>query len=82
MAPLALTAGFVLAALAADADGHHGIGFYLLLVAVPAAAHAALSCFGDLVELPAGAPGLVRARLRTAFSALALTLVLLTAVAR
>jgi hypothetical protein len=58
----------VAASAVAQALGYEVASFYLLVAAVPAAAAASLAAFGDLVEHPA----VLRLRVETALTGLAL----------
>ena len=78
VAPLALTAGVVLA----DTTGRHALAFYLLLGAIVALAVAALVAYGELVDLPGSAAALGAARTRATLAVLALALALTAAVVR
>ena len=64
-----MPAALVLAALAADASGRHGLAGYLLVAGVPAAAAAALHLFGRLVELPARTRGEAYVRFESSLAA-------------
>ncbi|HVM18042.1 MAG TPA: hypothetical protein VM290_10720 [Gaiellaceae bacterium] len=77
-----LPAALVLAALAADAAGRHGLAGYLLVAGVPAAAAGALVLFGRLVELAPRTRGEAWIRFESSLAALALVLVLVAAAAR
>lgn len=78
LVPVALVA----AALLADAQDQHRVGFYLLLAAVPVAAALALTSFGELVELAGGAAGTIAARFQALLAGLGLTLVLIATAVR
>ena len=75
-------AGLLVAALAADGLGGHGLAFYLLLGAIVVTAHAALDAYGSLVELPGKAGAVGVARFRVALAVVALALALVAAVVR
>jgi hypothetical protein len=51
-----VTAALVLAAVAADASGEHGLAYYALVASVPAAAVAALSALGAILDGSAAEP--------------------------
>lgn len=72
----------VVAAIASDAAGAHGLAFYLLLAAVVLTAHAALDAYGRLVDLPGDSPAVAPLRLQTALCSCSLALVLVAAAAR
>lgn len=78
----AAPAALLVAALAADAAGSHGLAFYLLLGAIVVTAHAALEAYGVLVDLPGTANALAVARFRAALAVVALALAVVAAAVR
>ncbi len=72
----------LLAAVAADRLGAHGLAFYVLLAAVVVTAHAALEAYGRLVKLSGKAPELGAARFQAALALSALVLVVVAAAVR
>jgi hypothetical protein len=82
MASRVLTVLLVVAAVAADSLGAHGVAFYALLGAVPLASVSALALVGDLVESLLHARVDTLVQLQTLLSGLVLALILTGAAAR